>query len=70
MLVYVRPSSEVTDDPSKLAGYLFRDGGYLISHCAQLLTRPPSGRYFSPALPSDSFAMVFPRRAISPGKAF
>ncbi len=27
MLVYVRPSSEVTDDPSKLARYFFRDGG-------------------------------------------
>jgi hypothetical protein len=27
MLVYVRPSNETTDDPSKLARYLFRDGG-------------------------------------------
>ena len=27
MLVYVRPSNEVTDIPSKLARYLFRDGG-------------------------------------------
>ena len=27
MLVYVRPSNEATDDPSKLARYLFRDGG-------------------------------------------
>jgi hypothetical protein len=27
MLVYVRASSQVTDDPSKLARYLVRDGG-------------------------------------------
>jgi len=27
MLVYVRPSNDVTDDPSKLARSLFRDGG-------------------------------------------
>jgi hypothetical protein len=27
MLVYVRPSNEATDDLSKLARYLFRDGG-------------------------------------------
>jgi hypothetical protein len=26
MLVYVRPSNEVANDPSKLARYLFRDG--------------------------------------------
>ena len=26
VLVPLRPSSEVTDDPSKLARYLFRDG--------------------------------------------
>ncbi|HMI38927.1 MAG TPA: hypothetical protein VK500_03410, partial [Nitrospiraceae bacterium] len=27
VLIYVRPSNEATDDPSKLACYLFRDGG-------------------------------------------
>jgi len=32
------------------------------------LTRPPTGRYFSPALPSDCLAIDFPRRAISPGE--
>jgi hypothetical protein len=26
-LVPLRPSSEITDDPSKLAGYIFRGGG-------------------------------------------
>jgi len=33
-----------------------------------LLTRPTIGRYFSPALPSDCFAIDFPGRAISPGE--
>ena len=32
------------------------------------LTRPPTGRYFSPALPSDCFAIDFPERAISPSE--
>jgi len=32
------------------------------------LTRPPTGRYFSPALPSDCIAIDFPGRAISPGE--
>ncbi len=31
-------------------------------------TRPPTGRYFSPALPSDCFAIDFPGHAISPGE--
>ena len=33
-----------------------------------VLTRPPTGRYFSPALPSDCFVIDFPRRAISSGE--
>jgi len=37
---------------------------------ARLLTRPTTGRYFSPALPSDCFAIDFPGRAIFPGKGF
>ena len=32
------------------------------------LTRPPTGRYFSPALPADCFAVDFPGRTISPGE--
>ena len=32
------------------------------------LTRPPIGRHFSPALPSDCLAIDFPGRAISPGE--
>ena len=32
------------------------------------LTRPPTGRYFSPALPSDCFAIDFPGRASSPSE--
>ncbi len=32
------------------------------------LTRPPTGRYFIPALSSDCFAIDFPRHAISPGE--
>jgi len=39
MLVYVRPSNEVADDPSRLARSFFRDGGWLIFHCARR-TRP------------------------------
>ena len=39
----------------------------LISHFAPL-SHPPTGRYFSPTLPSDCFAIDFPRRAISPGE--
>ena len=34
----------------------------------RFLTRPPTGRYFSPALPSDCFAIDFPERTISPGE--
>jgi hypothetical protein len=32
------------------------------------LTHPPTGRHFSPALPSACFAIDFPGRAISPGE--
>jgi hypothetical protein len=35
---------------------------------SRLLTRPPTGRYFSPAPPSDCFAIDFPGRAMSPGE--
>ena len=31
-------------------------------------TRPPTGRSFSPALPSDCFAIDFPGRASYPGE--
>ena len=33
-----------------------------------ILTRPPTGRHFSPATPSDCFTIDFPRRATSPGE--
>jgi hypothetical protein len=33
-----------------------------------LFTRPPTGKYFSPALPSDCFAIDLPGRAISPSE--
>jgi hypothetical protein len=36
VLSLLRQSNEVTDDPSKLARYLLRDGGCLIFHCARL----------------------------------
>jgi hypothetical protein len=42
MLVYVRPSNEVANDPSKLARYLFRDG--------ELIDLPLRAA-FSPTLP-------------------
>ena len=32
------------------------------------LACPPTGRYFSPALPSDCFAIDLPGRATSPGE--
>ena len=32
------------------------------------LTRPPTGKYFPPALPSDCFAIDLPGRASSPGE--
>ena len=32
------------------------------------LTRPPTDRYFSPALPSDCFAIDLPGHAISPSE--
>ena len=47
LLVYVVPE----DGPDE----------FLTARC--LLTRPPKGRYFSPALPSDCFAIDFPERA-------
>ena len=34
----------------------------------KFLIYPPTGRYFSPALPSDCFAIDFPGHAISPGE--
>ena len=40
-----------------------------VSTARYFLTLPPTGRYFSPALPSDCFTIDFPRRAISPGWA-
>jgi len=40
----------------------------MVSHYACLLTRPPTGRYFSAALPSDCFAIDLPGRASSPGE--
>ncbi len=38
------------------------------STARDFLTRPPTGRYFSPALPSDCFAIDFPGRAMCPGE--
>jgi hypothetical protein len=35
---------------------------------SKFLTRPPTGIYFSPALPSDCCAIDFPGRAIRPGE--
>ena len=43
LLVPLRPSSEIIDDPSKLACLLFRDGGWWIFHCARP-TRAFGGR--------------------------
>ena|SRR5437660_9449825 len=40
--------------------------GRLIFHCCNFFTRPLTGRHFSPAPPSDCFAIDFPGRAISP----
>ena len=40
------------------------------STARSFLTRPPTGRHVSPALPSDCFAIDFPGRAISPGEGF
>src|SRR6266850_796798 len=40
----------------------------MIPTARNVLTRPPSGRYYSPALPSDCFAIDFPGRAICPGE--
>ena len=42
--------------------------GRLSSTARDFLTRPPTGKYFSPALPSDCFAIDFPRRAMSLGE--
>ena len=51
--------------------FLTRPSDYQVRLCKKAtgLTRPPTGRYFSPALPSDCFAIDFPGRAISPGEA-
>jgi len=38
------------------------------STARSFLTHPPSGKYFSPTLPSDCFAIDFPWRASSPGE--
>jgi hypothetical protein len=40
----------------------------MIPTARNVLTRPPTGRYFSPALPSDCFAIDFPGRAICLGE--
>src|SRR5207244_11989679 len=40
----------------------------MIPTARNVLTRPPTGRYFSAALPSDCFAIDFPGRAICPGQ--
>jgi hypothetical protein len=42
----------------------------MIPTARNVLTRPPTGRYFSPARPSDCFAIDFPGRAICPGEGF
>jgi hypothetical protein len=43
-------------------------GAGVLSIARNFFTRPLTGRYFSPALPSDCFAIDFPRRASSPGE--
>ena len=49
--------------------FSFLGGGLVESPTARnFLTRPPTGRYFSPALPSDCFVIDFPRRAIIPSE--
>ena len=40
----------------------------MISHCTHLSHPPTHWQIFSPALPSDCFAIDFPRRAMSPGE--
>ena len=45
-------------------------GGWDGPNCAQRSHPPNPGRYFSPALPSDCFAIDFPGRAICPGEGF
>ena len=48
--------------------FLSSRAAWLILIARNFFTRPPTGRYFSPALPSDCFAIDFPGRAISPGE--
>ena len=45
-------------------------GADRFSATRNFLTRPPTGRYFLPALPSDCITIDFPGRAISPSEGF
>ena len=53
--------------PSLLVYVVPEDGPDESPTVRVLLTRPPKGRYFPPALPSDCCAIDFPGRALSPG---
>jgi hypothetical protein len=54
-------------------GYCYAGRESTLKHMlcgGNFLTRPPTGRYFSPAPPSDCFAIDFPGHAISPGEGY
>jgi len=65
---------EQEDDQAALLNFEarlpFSPGGWPVwsPTARNFLTRPPTGRHISPALPSDCFAIDFPGRAISPGE--
>ena len=64
-----RPQRVNKYDASKLARFRCPQDDPDESPTARnFLTLPPTGRHFSPAPPSDCFAIDFPRRAISPGE--
>ena len=46
----------------------FKGMAGMIPTARNVRTRPPTGRYFSPALPSDCFAIDFAGRVICPGR--
>jgi hypothetical protein len=46
----------------------FSEAAGVVSTARNFLIRPPTGRYFLTALPSDCFAIDFPGRASSPGE--
>jgi hypothetical protein len=58
-------SKQLTIVLPSLLVYIARDDPDESPTARNILTRSPTGRYFSPALPSDCFAIDFPGRAIS-----